>query len=248
MKPIVSTKDARNVKLKPIEILNLAKPKGEPSQTTKVRRIKIQASNILSTEELNEEVAVDLSNKSNFHEYSNFPKLLQEVENIEELGNLEKSANEQKFKERSETEEFQREESKQTGDLTEPMETVNDLQEEMKEREMIARINQVSDSWKRIGKILAFVPFKQRYNWHLYLIWRKKIGRGIRIMADKWKKKVKSVEIIQKNWRMNMTRKWFLKTKSAAMIIQRYWHMTRPLRRNWRKVKNLVKALVPLYR
>ena len=234
--------------MKPIEILNLTKPKGEPSQTTKVRRVKLQASNILKSEDLNEEVTVELSNNSNFHEYSNFPESVEEVENIEKLGILEKTAKEERFEERTESEELQQEESKETGDLTEPMETVNDLQEEIREREMMARAKEVADCWTRIASRLAFVPFREKYNWVLYLVWRKKIGRGVRVMAEKWRKKVKSVEVIQKSWRMAKVRKEFLKTKAAAVVIQRYWHMTRPLTRNWRKVRNLVKVLGPLYR
>ena len=241
--------------MKPIEILNLTKSKGnkpeakgEPSQTAKVRRVKLQASNVLKAEGLSEEVTVELSNGCSFQEYSNFPESVDEVENIEKPGNLGISAKEEELEGRSESEELQREESKETGDLTEPVETVNDLQEEAREREMMARLREVAERWCRIARGLAFVPFKDRHNWLLYRVWRKTLARGVRIMAGKWRRRLRCVQVIQKAWRMAKARKEFLKAKTAAMVIQRYWHVARPLRLNWTKLRNLVKLLVPLYR
>ena len=77
LKPIVSQKDTRNVKLKPIEILNAAKGKNEHGTlptTQKVRRIKVQAANYSKPEDMNQEIepnTVELPQNPDVQEFLN---------------------------------------------------------------------------------------------------------------------------------------------------------------------------------
>ena len=174
------------------------------------------------------------------------------MRNVEKIENEVRLEKEDSFDKSSTSEVIEKEESKETGDLIEPIETGNDFQDELREKEEIERlelkIKETDAKWIKLFRKKAFVPFSLRYNWILYKVWRKKMIRGIGKVANKWKNKVRAVKKIQSFVRMISKKQQFFKEKTAAMVIQRYWHKTRPLKKELKLIRNLVRLLVPIYK
>ena len=219
------------MKLKPIEILSAAKAKNDPGviQTTqKVKRIKVQASDISKADDVFEEPnTVELFHNSNIHEYSNYSsQLLEPTENSPE----------------GEVKEIQEEKLENNKD---DEANVEEFEENIKKFKFTQ--GEVEELWRKFKRVKKN-KFGEGYHWVLYRVWRKVMIRGVRCIEDKCILRVKSAILIQKYWKMFRVRKDWDKVKWAVWVLQSYWKVSRPPRKYLLAAKTIAQLLKPLYR
>lgn len=224
------------MKLKPLEILSGAKTKNEQGvipNTHKAKRIKVQASDISRSEDLNETPnTAELLQNSNLHEYSNHSDSFEQTEQspVEE------------------TKESQAEKCENYENLEENLEICEEKLEFFEESGKKFRFTQdeVQGFWSKMRRVKK-ERFCDRYNWVLYRVWRKVMGKGVRCIEKKWALRVKSAILIQKNLRKFVARKTWNRKKMAAKVLQRFWKVYWPQRKQFLALKTIVKLLKPLY-
>jgi len=244
LKPIFSQKDTRNVKLKPIEILSAAKAKNGPGvvQTAqKVKRIKVQASDISRAEDVFEEpVTVELLQNSNVYEDSNHSSPLLEPTESSPEAEVKEMDQEREVEERGEEEEGK------LGNGKDSEESLEGSKGDIKRFKFSQY--EVGELWRKFKRLLKKGQFCEGYHWVLYRVWRKAMVRGVRCIEDKCILRVKSALLIQKYWKMFRVRKDWDKIKWAVGVLQGYWKVCRPQRKFLLAAKTIAKLLTPLYR